>query len=60
MGARAVLLARPMMWGLAAYGAEGVQTVFELLYNELARSMAASGRPTISMIDRPLVKLHTR
>lgn len=60
LGARAVLLARPVMWGLAAYGAAGVQAVFELLQNELARSMAASGRPTIEMIDRALVKIHTR
>ena len=60
LGAHAVLLARPAMWGLAAYGAAGVQAVLELLYNELARSMAASGRPTIPMIDRPLVKIHTR
>lgn len=60
LGARAVLLARPVMWGLAAYGAEGVQTVLELLYNELARSMAASGRPTIAMIDRALVTIHSR
>jgi isopentenyl diphosphate isomerase/L-lactate dehydrogenase-like FMN-dependent dehydrogenase len=48
------------MWGLAAYGAAGVQAVLELLYNDLARSMAASGRPTIPMIDRPLVKIHSR
>ena len=60
LGAQAVLIARPAMWGLAAYGAAGVQAVLELLYNDLARSMAASGRPTIPMIDRPLVKIHSR
>ena len=31
LGATAVLVARPPMWGLAAYGAEGVQTVVEIL-----------------------------
>ena len=57
LGATAVLVARPPMWGLAAYGAEGVQTVIEILQTELARNMAASGRPTIDMIDRDLVRL---
>ncbi len=57
LGATAVMVARPPMWGLAAYGAEGVQTVVELLQTELARNMAASGRPTIAMIDRELVRL---
>ena len=60
LGARAVLVARPAMWGLAGYGSAGVHAVLELLYSELARSMAASGRPTISMIDRALVKIHSR
>jgi len=56
LGATAVMVARPPMWGLAAYGAEGVQAVIELLQTELARNMAASGRPTIDMIDRELVR----
>ncbi len=56
LGATAVMVARPPMWGLAAYGAEGVQTVVEILQTELARNMAMSGRPTISMIDRELVR----
>ena len=33
-GARAVLVARPVMWGLAAYGADGVQSVVELLQTD--------------------------
>ena len=56
LGAAAVLVARPPMWGLAAYGAEGVQAVVEILQTELARNMAASGRPRIDMIDRELVR----
>ena len=60
LGATAVMVARPPMWGLAAYGAEGVQTVLELLQTELARNMAASGRPTIAMIDRELVRFDSR
>ena len=56
LGADAVLVARPPMWGLVAYGAEGVQTVVEILQTELARNMAASGRPRIDLIDRELVR----
>ena len=56
LGAAAVLVARPPMWGLAAYGAEGVQVVVEILQTELARNMAASGRPRIDLIDRELVR----
>ena len=60
LGAAAVMVARVPMWGLAAYGAVGVQTVLELLQTELARNMAASGRPTIDMIDRDLVRFDSR
>ena len=60
LGATAVMLARPMMWGLAAYGASGVETALRLLITEIARNMAASGRPTIEMIDRELVRFDSR
>ncbi len=60
LGATAVMLGRPPMWGLAAYGARGVQTVLELLQTDLARNMAMSGRPTIDMIDRELVRIDSR
>lgn len=60
LGARAVLIGRPVMWGLAAYGAEGVQTVLEMLQSELARTMGLSGKPNIHAIDRSLVKIHVR
>ena len=60
LGAWAVLLGRPPIWGLAAYGAEGVQTVIELIRLELARTMAASGGPTIESLGRWLVRIHSR
>lgn len=59
-GANGVLIARPVMWGLAAYGAEGVQAVIELLQSELARTMAMCGRPTLGSIDSSVVRLHSR
>ncbi|HJT56914.1 MAG TPA: alpha-hydroxy acid oxidase [Ktedonobacteraceae bacterium] len=56
LGARAVLLGRPVLWGLAVNGAEGVRHVLELLHHELELDMALAGRPTLDSIDRSLVK----
>jgi 4-hydroxymandelate oxidase len=57
LGARAVLIGRPYLWGLAADGEAGVRRVLELLRAELELAMALSGRPTIASIDRSLVHL---
>ena len=59
-GAKAVLVARPVMWGLAAYGAEGVQTVIEILQTDVARNMGALGAPTLKHLTRAMVKVHQR
>lgn len=58
LGATAVLIARPVAWGLAAYGPDGAQQVLEMLQTELARDMAQTGKPTLKDIDRSVVKLH--
>jgi isopentenyl diphosphate isomerase/L-lactate dehydrogenase-like FMN-dependent dehydrogenase len=58
LGARAVLVGRPVMWGLAAHGAEGVQTVLELLQTELGRVMGCCGTPNLAAITRAHVKVH--
>jgi isopentenyl diphosphate isomerase/L-lactate dehydrogenase-like FMN-dependent dehydrogenase len=60
LGAKAVLLGRPPVWGLAAYGEEGVQRVLEMLQTELARNMALCGKPDLRSIDRSLVRIHRR
>jgi hypothetical protein len=57
-GATAVAVGRPVMWGLAAYGADGVQGVIEMLQTELARYMAMCGRSTLSKLDRTVLQLH--
>jgi 4-hydroxymandelate oxidase len=58
IGAKAVLLARPVVWALAAYGADGVRTVIELLQSELARDMAMCGKVNLQALDRTLLKMH--
>ena len=57
-GATAVMIARPLAWGLAAYGTEGAQQILEMLQTEVARVMAQTGKPTLKDIDRAAVKLH--
>ncbi len=57
LGARAVLLGRPALWGLGAAGAGGVERVLTLLCEELQLAMALAGRPTLASIDRALVQL---
>ena len=57
LGARAVLLGRPVLWGLAANGAAGVRHVLEMLRDELELAMVLSGRPTLVSINRTLVRL---
>lgn len=60
LGAKGVLLGRPPLWGLAAFGAEGVQKVLEMLQTELALAMGLSGKPDLAAVDRSLVKIHRR
>ena len=57
-GAKGVLIGRPVMWGLAAYGADGVQGVVEMLQTELARYMCMCGRPTLAAVNSSLVRVH--
>lgn len=57
LGARAVLIGRPYLYGLALGGKEGISRVLETLRQEVSLSMALSGRPTIESIDRSLVQM---
>ena len=60
LGARAVLLTRPPLWGLATYGAEGVRTVVEMAQTELARNLAMIGAVTPKDLNRGMIKIHQR
>jgi 4-hydroxymandelate oxidase len=55
LGATAVLIGRPAVYGLAAQGAEGVTRVVNILRREFEAAMALSGRPTIKSIDASLI-----
>jgi 4-hydroxymandelate oxidase len=54
-GARAVLIGRPLLWGLALGGEDGVVRMLDLLRAELELAMALCGADTVSKIDRSLL-----
>ena len=55
LGARAVLVGRPVLWGLATAGAAGVAHVLRLLRDELELAMAQCGHGSLREIDRSLL-----
>lgn len=57
LGAKAIAIARPYLYGLAAFGQPGVERVLELLRTELALDMALAGVPNLQAIDRSLVRI---
>lgn len=56
LGARAVLVGRPILWGMAVDGQHGVQEIIEVLRRELDLAMALSGCPTIEDITPDLLR----
>lgn len=55
LGADLVAVGRPVLWGLAAAGAGGVQHVLELLRDELSLAMALAGCRTIEEVTEDLI-----
>ena len=55
LGATAVMIGRPYIWGLATYGARGVTHVVEMLLTELEMAMALLGAPTIKDLGPQLL-----
>uniref|UniRef100_UPI00398F0C07 2-Hydroxyacid oxidase 2-like n=1 Tax=Pristiophorus japonicus TaxID=55135 RepID=UPI00398F0C07 len=55
LGAKCVFIGRPVIWGLAYEGEEGVKNILQILKAELHTAMALSGHKTLSEIDRTLV-----
>jgi 4-hydroxymandelate oxidase len=52
LGARAVLMGRPVFWGLAVEGETGVRMVLEMLRDELEATMGMCGCTTVASVDR--------
>lgn len=57
LGAKAVLLGRPVMWALAIGGAEGVQTYLRNFLAELDLSLGLLGCRSIKEVNREMVRV---
>lgn len=57
LGATAVGVARPYLWGLTTFGAQGVARVLELLSTELALDMGMTGVGRIDEIQRSHIRI---
>lgn len=57
LGAKGVLVGRPICLGLAASGAEGVARVLHLMTSELVRAMMLTNVPDVSRVSRDTVAL---
>ena len=57
LGATAVLIGRPVIYGMAVGGAEGVQKVLSIFLEELTNCMQLSGAKNLSEITRDMVSL---
>lgn len=55
LGARAVLVGRPILYGLAVAGADGVARVLRILWDELVTAMAMCGCPDLASIGPDLL-----
>ncbi|HET6746463.1 MAG TPA: alpha-hydroxy acid oxidase [Candidatus Limnocylindria bacterium] len=55
MGATAVGIGRPILWGLAVDGEAGVGRVLDILMNELEHVMALAGAPNVAALTPDLV-----
>jgi isopentenyl diphosphate isomerase/L-lactate dehydrogenase-like FMN-dependent dehydrogenase len=57
IGATAVCVGRPPLWGLGAYGEAGCRRVLELLRTELALAMGLCGKANLRQLERSLVTI---
>ena len=55
LGATAVCVGRPYLWGLGAFGQPGVERVLELLEEELSGTMKQMGTASIADIRPEMV-----
>ena len=56
LGAKAVGIGRPYLWGLSVFGQPGVERVLEILRAELQLTMRQCGTPSIAKITRAAVQ----
>ncbi|XP_040552876.1 hydroxyacid oxidase 1 isoform X5 [Gallus gallus] len=58
LGAKAVFIGRPLIWGLVYQGEEGAKEVLQMLKEEFRLAMALTGCRTVKEIGRTLIRRH--
>jgi isopentenyl diphosphate isomerase/L-lactate dehydrogenase-like FMN-dependent dehydrogenase len=58
LGARAVGIGRPYVYGLTAFGQEGVERAIDILRGELQRTMRQCGTPTLAQVTRASIAMN--
>jgi L-lactate dehydrogenase (cytochrome)/(S)-mandelate dehydrogenase len=56
LGARACLIGRPHLWGLASAGRDGVALALEIYRREIDRVMGLCGWSRLSQVDRSVLR----
>jgi (S)-2-hydroxy-acid oxidase len=56
IGARAVFIGRPVLWGLAHDGENGVYSILQLLHEELKQAMRLASVQALSMLQPSMIK----
>ena len=59
LGAKGVLVGRPVCWGLGAAGVEGVAAVLQMMTSELKRNMMLTNVPRADEVSRKTIALKT-
>ena len=55
LGATAILAGRPVAWGVAAFGARGVERVFAIFEEEMKRVMCMTGAAKVSEVTKSIL-----
>jgi hypothetical protein len=55
VGAKAVLVGRPIAWGVGAFGARGVERVFAILTEEMKRALVMTGTANVTGITKSIL-----
>ena len=56
LGARGVLIGRPILWGLAIGGEEGVSKVMDLLHDELKNALQLCGQTSVRSVQTTVIR----
>ena len=55
-GAKAVMIGRPVLYALAAYGSDGVEALMRTITSELQRAMTMTGTRQTTQIEKGIIR----